>query len=104
MFMEGYNPSPKEIIQMVREDLCPMLEEEEKDVDNSEEFDIKPKIEVSLEEYEEWCRPWRKALIVNLVGRKVAFRFLVATLKRVTTQFDKLTLMYLQIDIWVENL
>ncbi|KAK7290217.1 hypothetical protein RIF29_04484 [Crotalaria pallida] len=66
MNMEGYQPSPKEIIQMVSEDLCPTWIEEEKALDNCDEMDSKPKIDVSLEEYEEWCRPWKKSLIVNL--------------------------------------
>ena len=36
-------------------------------------FNPKPNVEVSLEEYDEWCKPWKFSLIVKLLGKK--FRF-----------------------------
>lgn len=41
-----------------------------------EEFDPCPTINISLEEAEEWYRPWKRALIVNLLGKIISLRVL----------------------------
>ncbi|KAK7244315.1 hypothetical protein RIF29_39135 [Crotalaria pallida] len=64
MAMEGYQPTPQEIIQMVKEDLCPMLDDEEKDNDLHDEFISKPKIE------KDSC-PEAKVLATNIVATEV---------------------------------
>ncbi|KAK7256240.1 hypothetical protein RIF29_29679 [Crotalaria pallida] len=69
----GFKPNATEIIKMVQEELCPFMENEVQPPTNDKEFVMKPVIEVSFEEYEEWCRPWKNALIVNLVGKTVVF-------------------------------
>ncbi|RYQ85079.1 hypothetical protein Ahy_B10g104584 isoform B [Arachis hypogaea] len=40
-------------------------------IENQAPFNPKPNIEVSLEEYEEWCRPWKFSLIVKPFGKLV---------------------------------
>lgn len=45
-----------------------------------EKFDPCPTINVSKEDFEEWCSPWKKSLIVQVLGKKVSFRFLEAKL------------------------
>lgn len=36
----------------------------------------KPNIVVVVDEYEEWCRPSRNTLIVNLLGKNVGLRYM----------------------------
>ncbi|KAK7274649.1 hypothetical protein RIF29_15745 [Crotalaria pallida] len=76
----GYKPNPNEIIKMVQEELCPFLEEELRAKEAVKEFVTRPIIEVSHEEYEEWCRPWKNALIVNLKSVEVGAAVAVAAM------------------------
>ncbi|KAL4314813.1 hypothetical protein AHAS_Ahas15G0122600 [Arachis hypogaea] len=61
--------NPQEIVEIVSEEYAP----EDLDVDLSTEdqvpFNPKSTIEVSLEEYEDWCRPWKLSLIVKPLGK-----------------------------------
>ncbi|KAJ1434399.1 hypothetical protein SESBI_05543 [Sesbania bispinosa] len=54
--------------------------ESEEDEDSSGEEEVEdrlcPVIKLSKEERHEACRPWRKALIVKLLGKRVGLRFL----------------------------
>lgn len=49
-------------------------------------FDPCPTIEISLEEAEEWCRPWKQALIVRLLGKRITLRMLQNQLERKWTK------------------
>ncbi|XP_057730066.1 uncharacterized protein LOC130945353 [Arachis stenosperma] len=51
--------NPQEIVEMVSEDLVM-----DSSIDDEAPFDPKPNIDVSLEKYDEWCRPWKLSLIV----------------------------------------
>ena len=33
-------------------------------------------VPISLEERCEWCKPWKSSLIINLLGKKINFRYL----------------------------
>ncbi|XP_015962326.1 uncharacterized protein LOC107486291 [Arachis duranensis] len=69
----GTSLSLEEIVQMVAEDY--MLEEVSKDgVGRAAPFNPKPEVEVSLAEYDEWCRPWKLSLIVKVLGKNIGFR------------------------------
>lgn len=46
------------------------------DIGGGAPFNSCPSIDISLEEAEEWCRPWRQALIVNLHRKKIRFKVL----------------------------
>ncbi|XLR48017.1 hypothetical protein S83_032677 [Arachis hypogaea] len=45
-------------------------------------FDPCPTIPVSKEEFEDWCKPWRNALIIKVLGKRVGLAFLEQRLKR----------------------
>lgn len=72
---------PEEIVQMVTEEVCPELFVNEGQVDPTPSFNPKPKIEVAIEEYDEWCRPWHNTLIVNILGKKVGLRYMTNKLQ-----------------------
>ncbi|MED6205447.1 hypothetical protein PIB30_017672 [Stylosanthes scabra] len=65
--------SPDEIVQMVAEDYED-LEFGENERADPAPFNPKPVIDVSLEEYDAWCKPWRSSLIVKLLGKTLSFR------------------------------
>ncbi|RYR24806.1 hypothetical protein Ahy_B02g058354 [Arachis hypogaea] len=44
--------------------------------ETTKEFDHCPAIPVSKEEFEEWCKPWKKALIVKLLDKRVGLAFM----------------------------
>ncbi|RYR25096.1 hypothetical protein Ahy_B02g058720 [Arachis hypogaea] len=73
--------SPTEIVQLVAEDYG--LEEME-DVNLEEEAPFNPKsvVEVSLEEYDQWCKPWKLSLIVKLLGKSLEFRAMETWIRR----------------------
>ncbi|KAK7243905.1 hypothetical protein RIF29_38718 [Crotalaria pallida] len=50
--------------------------------ENDDDFDPCPEIEVSKEEYDEWCMPWRSSLIVNLFGKRVNAKVIENKIKR----------------------
>ncbi|KAL4292774.1 hypothetical protein AHAS_Ahas18G0061700 [Arachis hypogaea] len=70
-----------EIMQLVAEDYG--LEEKE-DVNLEEEAPFNPKsvVEVSFEEYDQWCKPWKLSLIVKLLGKSLRFRAMEAWIRR----------------------
>ncbi|RYR74916.1 hypothetical protein Ahy_A02g009626 [Arachis hypogaea] len=69
--------NPEEIVEMETEEY--MSESESLDLDLSDQapFNPKPNIEVTLEEYDEWCRPWKQALIVKPLGKKINLHAMV---------------------------
>ncbi|XP_020217579.1 uncharacterized protein LOC109801023 [Cajanus cajan] len=44
--------------------------------EDSAELDPCPKIHVTQEEFEEWCAPWKNSLVINVLGKRVAYRML----------------------------
>ncbi|KAL4359576.1 hypothetical protein AHAS_Ahas08G0091200 [Arachis hypogaea] len=55
----------------------------EDDHENNEKpFDPCPNIPVAKEEFEEWCKPWKNALMVKLLGKRVTFAFMEQRLRR----------------------
>ncbi|KAF7842041.1 hypothetical protein G2W53_004339 [Senna tora] len=45
-------------------------------------FNPCPKLEISQEEYEEWCKPWRMSLIVGLLGKRMGVNFMRQQLEK----------------------
>ncbi|RYQ90374.1 hypothetical protein Ahy_B09g096487 isoform A [Arachis hypogaea] len=45
-------------------------------------FDLCPTIPVSKEEFEDWCKLWRNALIIKFLGKRVGLAFLEQRLQR----------------------
>ncbi|RYQ99609.1 hypothetical protein Ahy_B07g087554 [Arachis hypogaea] len=45
-------------------------------------FDPCPTIPVSKEEFEEWCKPWKSALMVKVLGKRMSFAFMEQRLHR----------------------
>ena len=41
-----------------------------------------PIIPMFVVKRKEWCKPWKNALIVNLVGKKIRFKFLKNKLEK----------------------
>ena len=38
------------------------------------DFDPCPKIPVSKDEFKDWCKPWKQAHVVKLLGLNLSFR------------------------------
>ncbi|KAL4307431.1 hypothetical protein AHAS_Ahas16G0277600 [Arachis hypogaea] len=57
--------NPKETADMVAEEYVQEKESFDASSETETPFNPKPNIEVSLEEYEDWCRPWKRSLIVK---------------------------------------
>ncbi|KAL4329649.1 hypothetical protein AHAS_Ahas13G0321200 [Arachis hypogaea] len=75
MAMDGIDenaPNPKDqwYIDAEKEDL------------GEKPFDPCPTIPVSKEEFDEWCKPWRNALIVKVLGKRVGLGFIEQRLRR----------------------
>ncbi|RYR05834.1 hypothetical protein Ahy_B06g085655 [Arachis hypogaea] len=51
-------------------------------VNGEEPFNPCPTIPVSKEEFEEWCKPWKNALMVKVLGKRVTFAFMEQRLRR----------------------
>ncbi|RYR53739.1 hypothetical protein Ahy_A06g028959 [Arachis hypogaea] len=45
-------------------------------------FNPCPTISVSKEEFEEWCQPWKNALMVKVLGKRVTFAYMEQRLRR----------------------
>ncbi|RYR10118.1 hypothetical protein Ahy_B05g078586 [Arachis hypogaea] len=54
----------------------------DKDTHEEEPFNPCPTIPISKEEFDEWCKPWRSALYVKLLGKRVGLGFMEQRLKR----------------------
>ncbi|XP_057428997.1 uncharacterized protein LOC130722320 [Lotus japonicus] len=81
---ESFTPfSPQEIVDLVREELAGDDLESMKLEDERKPFSLNPVVPVSLEEYEEWCRPWKFTLVVKLQGKKIGFRWMDQRLHRI---------------------
>ncbi|RYQ99916.1 hypothetical protein Ahy_B07g087927 [Arachis hypogaea] len=63
--------NPDEIVELVAEDYIAESDPMDMNMENQTPFNPKPNIEVSLEEYEEWYRPWKFSLIVKPLGKLV---------------------------------
>ncbi|RYR25694.1 hypothetical protein Ahy_B02g059655 [Arachis hypogaea] len=63
--------NPEEIVDMVAEDYLSEEDLMESEEDEKTPFNPMPKIEVTLEEYDQWCRPWKQSLIVKPLGKKL---------------------------------
>ncbi|XP_015965172.1 uncharacterized protein LOC107488895 [Arachis duranensis] len=54
----------------------------DKETHEEEPFNPCPTIPISKEEFDEWCKPWRSALYVKLLGKRVGLGFMEQRLKR----------------------
>ncbi|RYR27977.1 hypothetical protein Ahy_B01g052053 [Arachis hypogaea] len=63
--------NPENIVEMVAEDYLSDHEIGDLGTESRAPFNPKPSIEVTLEEYDEWCRPWKQTLIVKPLGKRI---------------------------------
>ncbi|RYR43110.1 hypothetical protein Ahy_A08g039539 [Arachis hypogaea] len=56
--------------------------DEEDEGDAEKPFNPCPTIPVSKEEFEEWYKPWKNALMVKVLGKRVSFSFMEQRLRR----------------------
>ncbi|KAJ1380451.1 hypothetical protein SESBI_45984 [Sesbania bispinosa] len=61
-----YDLEPAEIVRMVIKELFPDLEDSKKNENLGKPFNPNPTVNVALEEYEQWCNPWKFSLTVRL--------------------------------------
>lgn len=100
--MEGLESQPKEkesyrdkLLNINREEENELILEAMKDISGPEwiqwdsmnqgediEFNPYPTVNISLVEAEEWCRPWKQALIMNLMGKKIGLKTLQTRLEK----------------------
>ncbi|KAJ1376575.1 hypothetical protein SESBI_49803 [Sesbania bispinosa] len=57
-----------EIVRVVTEELFPDIDLAKSSDHVHKEFNPNPTVKVELEEYENWCTPWKFSLIVRLMG------------------------------------
>ena len=76
------NLKPDEIARAVIEDY--IMEEERVDLDTDESipFNPKPEVPVSIDEFNEWCKPWKLTLIVKLLGKSLSLRVMDRWIQR----------------------
>nr|XP_025681240.1 uncharacterized protein LOC112782832 [Arachis hypogaea] len=63
--------NPEDIVEMVVEDYLSDQEIRDLGTESQAPFNPKPSIEVTLEEYDEWCRSWKQTLIVKPLGKRI---------------------------------
>lgn len=68
--------SPQESINLVREELIVGFSDSSLPKANPGPFNPNPVVPISLEEYDEWCRPWKYTLVVKLLGKNIGFRWM----------------------------
>ncbi|KAL4305523.1 hypothetical protein AHAS_Ahas16G0086800 [Arachis hypogaea] len=64
-------------------------------------FDPCPIILVSKEEFEDWCKPWKNALIVKVLGKRVALGFIEQRLQRDWAQKGKISVIDMDRDYYL---
>lgn len=67
---------PEKIVQYVTEEVFPELRTEKENETLMWDFNPKPHVQVSTEEYEQWCKPWKNTLVVRLPGKRTYLRFM----------------------------
>ncbi|KAF7827154.1 reverse transcriptase [Senna tora] len=96
----GSDSQPMESGSSERSDSDSESEEEAFDEEIDEEEDpFCPRIEVSKEERKEWCKVWKRSLIVKVLGREVSLDFLRNRLLKLWNLKAQLTVLDLGNDI-----
>ncbi|KAJ1384001.1 hypothetical protein SESBI_42905 [Sesbania bispinosa] len=81
MASEGFEGNQEDMVRAITEELFPAIQDSDEESPNPEAFNPYPEVQISYEEYENWCKPWKNTLIVKLLGRKLSLRFLSARLQ-----------------------
>ncbi|KAJ1424310.1 hypothetical protein SESBI_11756 [Sesbania bispinosa] len=63
---------PTEIVRMVTEEMFPDIDLSKPMDLQQKEINFNPTVNVDLEEYEQWCHPWKFSLIVLLMAEMLA--------------------------------
>ncbi|XP_057432215.1 uncharacterized protein LOC130724967 [Lotus japonicus] len=93
--------SPQEILESVHEDLC-LNDAGDRGLTKARgPFNPNPIIPISIEEYSEWCRPWKNSLIVKLLGKKLGFRWMNQRLQRLWAREGEIKVMDLSEDYFL---
>ncbi|XLR33768.1 hypothetical protein S83_061668 [Arachis hypogaea] len=64
-------------------------------------FDLCPVIPVSKEEFEDWCRPWKSALVVKVLGKRVGLAFMEQRLQRDWVRKGKIDVIDMDCDYFL---
>ncbi|KAJ1382865.1 hypothetical protein SESBI_43849 [Sesbania bispinosa] len=96
-----FDLEPAEIIRMVTEELFPDLEDTKKTENLGKTFNLNPTVNVALEEYKQWCSPWKFSLIVRLMGRRVGFRMMSMKLKYLWAKNGDIRVMDISEDFYL---
>nr|KYP72588.1 hypothetical protein KK1_005184 [Cajanus cajan] len=89
---------------LMKEMECPendFYKEKEISEGDTEELDPCPIIPVSQEEFEEWCAPWRKSLVINVLGRKISYKMLDNKVQREWAKMGAMSLVDLNQDFYL---
>lgn len=79
-------------------------DEELQDMDESQLDPLCPSIPVSTEERMKLCKPWRKAVIIKLLGRKIGYKFLIGRSSRLWSLVGAFELIDLHNDFFLVRL
>ena len=77
----GGNLSSQDIVNIVTEEYI-LDNPVEELLEEPAPFNPKPNIEVSLKEYDEWCRSWKFSLIVKLLRKRLGFHAMAMWIRR----------------------
>ncbi|KAJ1403148.1 hypothetical protein SESBI_27555 [Sesbania bispinosa] len=89
----SFELQPEEIVRMVTEELFPDMDISNSNDHGDMEFNPNPNVHVELEEYENWCSPWKYSLIVRLMGKRVGLRFISMKLKHLWAKIGDVRVM-----------
>lgn len=79
--------------------------EDDMQEENEEEQDpLCPIIPVTFQERKNFCKPWRRALIVKLLGRRIGYRFLYGRLSKMWNISGNFELIDLQNEFFLVHL
>lgn len=73
---------PSDMVQIATEEVFPELAMEADQNQSLSEFNPKPNVAVSIEEYESWCWPWINTLIVEPVEKRIGLRYMTTKLQQ----------------------
>ncbi|XP_057426575.1 uncharacterized protein LOC130720007 [Lotus japonicus] len=97
----GTDLTDREIVDLVREELIVGEVRDVFEKGDSKPFNPNPVVPVSLEEYEEWCRPWKFSLVVKLLGKKIGFKWMTQRIQRMWARDGELKVIDLTAEFYL---
>lgn len=78
--------------------------QDEMQEDKEEKDPLCPSIPITAEERKKLCRPWRKAIIIKLLGRRIRYKFLYGRHAKLWNLFENFEVIDLQNEFFLVRL